>query len=134
MNVATLPAPAALSVDRVTPEAPRAAREHVRAVLAEAGASRGQIDAAELVASELVTNVLRHVGGRVLLDVEVLADTRVILRCIDDSRIAPTMRVVGAAAEGGRGLALVRALSESVSVSPVPEGKAVVVTLPGVAR
>jgi anti-sigma regulatory factor (Ser/Thr protein kinase) len=90
---------------------------------------------AELVASELVSNAVRHGGGSIRL--RVLVRDRDLLIAVDDDgdRLPrlPRLRAVGSWHTGGRGLGLVTELSGRVGVRPYPDGgKSVwsVLTLP----
>ncbi|WAU79976.1 ATP-binding protein [Streptomyces sp. Qhu-G9] len=74
------------------------------------------IDAAELLASELVTNALQHGRGdvRVLLT---FADGCMRLEVRDDSPESPVLRDASDTNETGRGLAIVRAEAHDWGIS-----------------
>ncbi|MFF3489360.1 ATP-binding protein [Streptomyces sp. NPDC002701] len=74
------------------------------------------INAAELLASELVTNALRHGRGdvRVLLT---FADGCMRLEVRDESPESPVLRDASGVDEAGRGLALVRAEAHDWGIS-----------------
>jgi anti-sigma regulatory factor (Ser/Thr protein kinase) len=122
-----------LAAEHVTAETPALARQYVRATLAELGAAAATIDTAELIASELVTNVVRHVGGALLLQADVIED-RVIVRCFDSGKTRAHVITPGelgtVLAEHGRGLFIVAALASSVIEVPVPGGKMIAAFLP----
>lgn len=95
---------------REVPEIPRS-RRFVAEVLARSG--RDASDAVLLVASELVTNAVRHGNGDVELRVDV-EDDKVRLEVLDDGhvKVSAPRRVPSPTAVGGRGLHLVREVSK----------------------
>ncbi|MEU5159657.1 ATP-binding protein [Streptomyces sp. NPDC020875] len=112
------------------------ARRRVREVL-DGEVSDDQLDGALLVASELVGNAVRHVGGPVTLTVDlfpcavlvVVADTGADIDAVPLIRSAAELALAagtGSEEEGGRGIALVAAVSSSYWVEPTMEGKNVV--------
>jgi anti-sigma regulatory factor (Ser/Thr protein kinase) len=93
-----------------TVDAPRSARRLVRSALVDAGASRDVCDTVELLTSELVTNVVRHAGTDLELDVALSARTfRVEVR--DRSTDPPQLRVSATGESTGRGLVIVDKLA-----------------------
>lgn len=112
----------------------RLARYLVRRAL-DARATTSELDDAEVVVSELVTNAIQHTPeGPVRMDVDVYEDTAV-LWVHDADRSAGAVRVPVSPSgedqlEGGRGLFLVDALVERWFVWPSSEGKAVVAVMP----
>jgi anti-sigma regulatory factor (Ser/Thr protein kinase) len=95
---------------RGTVDAPRSARQLVRSALADAGTPRDVCDTVELLTSELVTNVVRHAGTDLEVDVDVSEGTlHVGVR--DGSSDLPKLRVSAASDSTGRGLALVDMLA-----------------------
>ena len=79
---------------------------------------------AALVATELVANVVRH--ARTTMEFTVaLRDGSVWLSVRDGSRRLPRPAEPGACDPGGRGLRLIRELTDSWGVLPVPDGKVV---------
>ncbi len=105
------------------PQARRLVREHLQ--------EQGQtelLDTAELLVTELVANVVLHVGGTV----EVRAVSRpgeVVLEVTDSSRVVPQARSFSATSTTGRGLRLVHALATEHGVRTRPDGKTVWVRL-----
>ena len=95
---------------RAVPEIPRS-RRFVAQMLRSCGAE--PTDEVLLVASELVTNAVRHGRGEVELRVD-LRGPAVRLEVLDDGHAALEEAVVDPPSldEGGRGLPLVRAVSE----------------------
>lgn len=91
------------------PEIPRS-RHFVSEVMAEEG--RSATDAVLLVASELITNAVRHGSGEVELRVVVEGDC-IRLEVLDDghSRVAVPNPPPSQSSLGGRGLMMVRDLS-----------------------
>jgi anti-sigma regulatory factor (Ser/Thr protein kinase) len=107
--------------------APAAARRAVTAVLAGWGfRDTDWLDAAAVVVSELVTNAVRYGGGCVALQLE-SHDERVIVSVADGSAVVPRRRAPDDA--GGRGIALIEALSEGWTVENYRGGKRVLVWL-----
>ncbi|HWS32921.1 MAG TPA: ATP-binding protein [Actinoplanes sp.] len=84
------------------------------------------LDAAAVVVSELVTNAVRHGGGCLSLQMEA-HDGRVVVAVADGSAVVPRRRDPDGA--GGRGIALIEALSLGWSVQNHQGGKRVRVLL-----
>lgn len=93
-------------------EVPRA-RRFVADTLERSG--RQATDEVMLVTSELVSNAVRHGRDPVELHLQLDADDRLHLEVVDAGGVAPQAPAAMPAveAEGGRGLPLVAALSES---------------------
>jgi anti-sigma regulatory factor (Ser/Thr protein kinase) len=94
-------------------------REHVLA--------RGQealVDAVELVLSELVGNVVVHVGGDVTVEATV-ADDEVLVEVSDRSPVVPHLRLFSQVAATGRGMRLVHSLSSDYGLRPADDGKTI---------
>jgi anti-sigma regulatory factor (Ser/Thr protein kinase) len=107
--------------------APAAARRAVTAVLEGWGFRETcWLDAAAVVVSELVTNAVRHGGGCVSLQLEAHGD-RVIVSVADGSSVVPRRRDPDGI--GGRGIALIEALSAGWHVETYQGGKRVRVEL-----
>lgn len=104
-----------------------AARRMVRTHLRSHGLA-GLVDSAELIVSELVGNVVLHVGGSVEVTVEVAADG-VLLSVTDDSPLNPHLRVFSRTSSTGRGMRLVHSLSAEHGVVPHEGGKTIWVRL-----
>ena len=103
-----------------------AARHLVREYLR--GRKPDLVDAAELVVSELVGNVVLHVGG----DVAVRADagaSEVLLEVSDSSALSPQLRSFSSTSSTGRGMRLVHSLSAQHGVLAHAGGKTVWVRL-----
>lgn len=83
---------------------------------------------AALVATELVANVVRHAHTTMELTVG-LRDGRISLAVRDGSAALPRAVEPGLRDAGGRGLRLVRELTDAWGVLPVPGGKVVWTTL-----
>jgi len=79
---------------------------------------------AALVATELVANVVRHAHTTMEFTVG-LRDGRVCLTVRDGSRRLPRPQQPGVGDAGGRGLQLVRELTDAWGVLPVSDGKVV---------
>lgn len=111
------------------------ARRFVRTALEEAG-SRGLVDPAVLLASELVTNALLHAGARAI-GVRLIADgAGCRVEVTDDSTALPAAKHYSAMASTGRGLQMVERLASDWGTTPRREGKTVWFELrrPDVAR
>ncbi|MGW0913698.1 SpoIIE family protein phosphatase [Streptomyces sp. NPDC002784] len=77
----------------------------------------------ELVASELVTNAIRHATGPVQL--RLLRDRALICEVSDGSGTSPRLRRARSEDEGGRGLFLVAQLTERWGTRYTPHGKVI---------
>ncbi|MFI6932890.1 SpoIIE family protein phosphatase [Streptomyces sp. NPDC050287] len=75
----------------------------------------------ELVASELVTNAIRHATGPVQL--RLLRDRALICEVSDGSSTSPRLRYARTEDEGGRGLFLVAQLTDRWGTRYTPDGK-----------
>ena len=104
------------------------ARRDLRVFLARASRSgRAAFPAslvvdAELVVSELVTNALRHAPGPCGLKLH-LTDRELVIAVSDASREVPLAKKPDRYSVGGRGLPLVRAVSDRVAITPHKTGK-----------
>lgn len=85
---------------------------------------------AELVASELVTNAVRHARTPISLMLSA-PDSGVVVEVCDEVGTTPRLRSTSAEDEGGRGLMVTSALASQWGTRPLPEGgKAVWCQLP----
>jgi anti-sigma regulatory factor (Ser/Thr protein kinase) len=108
-------------------DAPWVARHAVRPILEGWGfADEDLLDATATVVSELVTNAVCHGGGCLELTVSA-HDGQVIVSAADGSAVVPRRREAGIG--GGRGIALIEALSQSWGVQDFEGGKKVFVVL-----
>jgi anti-sigma regulatory factor (Ser/Thr protein kinase) len=107
------------------PEAVTAARRFVRGALE--GESPEVIDAAELMASELTSNCVRHAGTG--FDVEVSVGEKIRIDVRDSGGGRPRPLSPGPDEPSGRGLLIVQAMSANWGVEPRSEGKNVWFTL-----
>jgi anti-sigma regulatory factor (Ser/Thr protein kinase) len=85
---------------------------------------RDFIDAARVVVTELVSNVVRHAGTDVCIEVELL-DDRLRIAVADHAEGELVLRTVNPRNLGGRGLHLVDELSERWGVDRHPGEKSV---------
>lgn len=108
------------------PEAVTAARRFVRETLH--GEHTELVDAAELMASELTSNCVRHAGTAFDVSVQVREEIRV--EVCDGGGGEPRPLSPGPEEPSGRGLMIVQAMSRSWGVEPAGEGKKVWFTLP----
>ena len=108
---------------RPVPDACRQVRQFVTQACATW--QRSELSAAAaLVATELVANVVRHAHTTMEFTVG-LRDGRVCLTVRDGSRLLPRLREPSLNDAGGRGLHLVRELTDAWGVLPVTDGKVV---------
>ncbi len=119
----------ALTGDRMAswplPEDPRAAgqaRRHVREQLTRWGLD-SLTPTTELLASELVGNVVRHAKGPLRL--RLLRSAGLICEVFDGSLTMPRIRRATDTDEGGRGLQLITALSQRWGTRYTPTGKCI---------
>lgn len=105
------------------PAARRLVREQLRAL---GRPSLG--DDAELLVTELVSNVVLHVGGTVSVAVRA-SDDEIVLEVTDDSPLAPQLRSFSRTSSTGRGMRLVHSLSADHGIVPREHGKTVWVRL-----
>jgi anti-sigma regulatory factor (Ser/Thr protein kinase) len=103
--------------------APAAARQFVRESLGE-HADISTLHDAELVVSELVTNVICHAGSRAVVTVSI-GRTSTRLEVQDNDRRLPALTTAPHDATGGRGMMIVSALAERWGHHHTPDGKTV---------
>lgn len=113
----------------------RQMRSHVFKAVSSAGAAEQTADAARLVASELVTNVVRLCGPWAPVIVLVAsADDQVLVQVHDPEPSALPSRHPeppdNAHAKAGRGLWILDVLAPGWTVDPTPIGKQITCTLP----
>ncbi len=114
-----------------SPTAPALARRFVSSTLAS-WAVRDAFADMPLLASELVTNAVRHANGDVALSLQ-LEDDRIRVAVRDGSRALPIMRDPRAERDGGWGLHIVDRLASCWGLETDGDGKTVwceVVDLP----
>jgi anti-sigma regulatory factor (Ser/Thr protein kinase) len=98
-----------------------AARQFVRETLRER--SPATVDAAELMASELATNSVRHGKSEFELTIQARPQVRVEIR--DANRSEPVMADPAPLDPTGRGLRIVQAMSDGWGIIPSTDGKTV---------
>jgi anti-sigma regulatory factor (Ser/Thr protein kinase) len=81
-------------------------------------------DDAALLASEVVTNALRHAGGAISVRAERDGETLVV-QVLDPSPSEPVVLLPDPWSETGRGMSLVDAIAREWGVVPHPAGKVV---------
>lgn len=104
------------------PDAVGEARRWLRARLA--GWSEVGVEAAQLVGSELVTNVILHGRGPIVVALE-RRDHEALIEVLDRSAAAPVLTRYGHGATTGRGLLLVDGIARGWGVRRFPNGKGV---------
>lgn len=106
--------------------AARAGRRAVAEVLQSWNLPAYAVDDTVLLVSELVSNAVVHARQATPLEMElVLADARLRVSLSDSSPIAPSPRHAARADEGGRGMAIIDALSDGWGVEGHAGGKRV---------
>ncbi|MCH0540369.1 SpoIIE family protein phosphatase [Streptomyces sp. MUM 203J] len=123
----TAPRRTVLSVAQAEPERIAAARHQLRELLHD-WADEDQVDAAVLMVSEMVTNVLVHTDGDALLVAEAAGEhgARLLrVEVADGSDELPHRRRPGEMASSGRGLVLMEMLAHAWGVDPRGEGKSI---------
>lgn len=127
MNTIALVCPGPLAVSQTTLRTPHQARTYVRAALL--GQNDATVGQAELIVSELATNVARYAPGACLIEAGLTDDGRISITVSDESvspiRITPPGP---AATESGLGLFMILALGASLTVSATDTGKTVTAT------
>ncbi|WP_104531082.1 SpoIIE family protein phosphatase [Streptomyces specialis] len=104
------------------PVAAGPARDHIRAQLAARHLEDLEMTT-ELLASELVGNVVRHAKGPIRL--RLLRSRTLICEVSDGSLTTPHIRHTSTVDEGGRGLQLVAAMAQRWGTRHTPEGKCI---------
>ncbi|MEW2285077.1 SpoIIE family protein phosphatase [Streptomyces sp. NPDC047841] len=116
-----------LSVAQDEPERIAEARQHLRGLLHD-WTSAEQVDAAVLLVSEMVTNVLVHTDADAVLLAEVMGEgpgRRLRVEVFDTGDDLPHKRRPGELASSGRGLMLIELLADGWGVDPRGEGKSI---------
>jgi serine phosphatase RsbU (regulator of sigma subunit)/anti-sigma regulatory factor (Ser/Thr protein kinase) len=116
-----------LTVAQAEPERIATARQHLRDLLHD-WPSEEQLDAAVLLLSEMLTNVLVHTDADALLVAEVTGEPgerRIRVEVTDHGDDLPHKRRPGEMASSGRGLMLVEMLADAWGVAPRGEGKSI---------
>ncbi len=104
-------------------DSPRASRKAVLAVLSAWGyVDDDWVADASVVVSELVTNAVQHGAGFVVIDIEA-SGSEIVVSVADGSAVVPRRREPDG--RGGRGLALVEALTRRWHVEEHEGGKRV---------
>ncbi len=112
-----------------TPRSVVAARRVLRELLGAWGAPQDRADA-ELLATELVANVVDHVGGHDGLSLEVtLAEAWLRIGVVDGSVLRPVVQEVSGERLRGRGLQMIAAIATRWGVEDHHGGKRVWVDL-----
>ncbi|MET9799705.1 SpoIIE family protein phosphatase [Streptomyces sp. NPDC006368] len=117
----------ALTIAQAEPERIAAARRQLRELLHD-WADEEQADAAVLMLSEMLTNVLVHTDGNALLVAEATGEhgtRRLRVEVADGSDELPHKRRPGEMASSGRGLLLMEMLAHAWGVDPRGEGKSI---------
>ena len=118
-------------VDAENVEDVRQSRHEFAAYLSARAAAGSDIGAAEVVYSELVGNVHRHVGGAAWVRLDWVGDCPVLaVRDLGPGFIPAARATVDPDSPGGRGLYLVRRLAGEITVSHDATGTCVSVNLP----
>ncbi|MYS18552.1 SpoIIE family protein phosphatase [Streptomyces sp. SID4982] len=116
-----------LSVAQDEPERIAEARQHLRELLHD-WVPAEQVDAAVLLISEMITNVLVHTDADALLLAEIFGEhghRRLRVQVSDSGDDLPHKRRPGELASSGRGLMLIEMLADAWGVEPRGEGKSI---------
>ncbi|GGQ29451.1 magnesium or manganese-dependent protein phosphatase [Streptomyces mutabilis] len=116
-----------LTVAQAEPERIATARRHLRDLLHD-WPSEDQLDAAVLLLSEMLTNVLVHTDADALLVAEVTGEPgerRIRVEVTDTGDDLPHKRRPGEMASSGRGLMLIELLADEWGVAPRGAGKSI---------
>lgn len=116
-----------LTVAQAEPERIATARQHLRDLLHD-WPSEEQRDAAVLLLSEMLTNVLVHTDADALLVAEVTGEPgerRIRVEVTDSGDDLPHKRRPGEMASSGRGLMLIELLADAWGVAPRGDGKSI---------
>ncbi|QIQ03732.1 SpoIIE family protein phosphatase [Streptomyces liangshanensis] len=116
-----------LTIAQAEPERIAGARRQLRDLLHD-WSDDEQVDAAVLMVSEMVTNVLVHTDGDALLVAEAAGergDRRLRVEVADVNDELPHRRRPGELASSGRGLVLMEVLADAWGVNPRGEGKSI---------
>ncbi|MFR9798120.1 SpoIIE family protein phosphatase [Streptomyces sp. MS06] len=116
-----------LTVAQTEPECVSVGRRHLRALLHD-WPCPDQVDSAELLVSEMLTNVLVHTDSDALLVAEIVGDPGARMMRVevgDAGDDLPHKRRPGELASSGRGLVLIELLADSWGVAPRGEGKSI---------
>ncbi|MEZ7006672.1 SpoIIE family protein phosphatase [Streptomyces sp. AD55] len=116
-----------LTIAQAEPERIAAAREHLRDLLYD-WPDGEQRDAAVLLLSEMLTNVLVHTDADALLVAEVTGEPgerRIHVEVSDSGKELPHKRRPGEMASSGRGLVLIEMLADAWGVAPRGTGKSI---------
>ncbi|WP_327368428.1 ATP-binding SpoIIE family protein phosphatase [Streptomyces sp. NBC_01217] len=117
----------ALTIAQAQPERISAARQQLRELLHD-WADPEQVDAAVLMFSEMVTNVLVHTDGDALMVARAdreQGERRLRVEVADGSDELPHRRRPGEMASSGRGLVLLEVLADAWGVDPRGAGKSI---------
>ncbi|MFI5756850.1 SpoIIE family protein phosphatase [Streptomyces sp. NPDC051569] len=114
------------TIAQAEPERIAGARRQVRDLLQD-WADEERVDSAELMVSEMVTNVLVHTDGDALLVAEADGEPvrRLRVEVADSSDELPHRRSPGELASSGRGLVLMEVLADAWGADPRGEGKSI---------
>jgi anti-sigma regulatory factor (Ser/Thr protein kinase) len=104
-------------------EAPAQARALVATALADWRCDK-LVDVAQLLVSELVTNVVLHAGGEAEVSIA-LHDRCLRIEVADSSPVMPTQRERDDGRVGGRGLPIIEVVGDRWGVEPRDGGKVV---------
>ncbi|MFD8895522.1 MULTISPECIES: PAS domain S-box protein [unclassified Streptomyces] len=130
VRIPSTPATARTLVLDAAPSSVAAGRRFLRATLEEWGKDDEQLrETACLLASELLSNAVRHGSGPVRLRMR-QAGRELGVEVCDASPVLPQARFAAPDAESGRGLLLVDSLASSWGTLPTADGKAVWFSLP----
>jgi anti-sigma regulatory factor (Ser/Thr protein kinase) len=118
---------------RHEPTSVAAVRHEIASDLVQQGISEERVDDVTLVASELVSNAVRHAAVAPDLDLDIawrISDSTVVVSVCDASDTEPTLRSASNDDAAGRGLTIVDRLAAAWGVERLRSGKRVWASVP----
>lgn len=115
----------------VTPAVPGLGRRWAHTILTELGVPAALIEIADVIVSELLTNVLRHAPGEAELTLA-REDEQIVISCADrGAPVLPPLSDADPLSETGRGLTMIDACASAWWVRRrLGPGKRIIVCLP----
>ena len=107
------------------------ARKHVRRFIAAQADASSDLDAVEIIAGELIANVILHAGGAIGIHAYWEGHRGMLIVADRGPGIPPIRSVPDLDATSGRGLLLIQALAKRMEIDAAPgSGSRILVELP----